>query len=108
MANHNLNTNSFGSVDWAKEYGLDNLRKIIDLRNTKGPKNRYKKARQFVDYYHDKRRSHGLAKRAIAVLERIGKPKPYYVADNVVYSLDFLDTIKNKKPVYYPMCQNNI
>jgi len=91
-----------GSIKWAFEFGKINATLIRSIR-TGG----YKKAREYFDFYNDKRAAHGAALRAVNIINKIGNPRPFYIDRDgdsaMICALCFLETIKNRAPRYLPM-----
>ena len=93
-----------GSIRWACDYGKRNAKLIQSIRSSG-----YKTAREYFNFYHDKRKAHGAALSALSAIKKIGNPRPFYIERNgdsgMIYALSFVETIEHKKPRYLPMRQ---
>lgn len=96
------NDPNFGSIKWACDYGKRNAALIRSIQ-TGG----YKKAREYFDFYSDKRTAHGAALRAVNIVNKIGNPQPFYIRRDgdtgMIWALSLIDTVNNKAPWYIPM-----
>tara|TARA_R100001079_G_C4444932_1_gene150664 strand:+ start:1547 stop:1987 length:441 start_codon:yes stop_codon:yes gene_type:complete len=93
---------NFGSIRWACDYGKQNAKLIRSIRA-----GGYKKAREYFNFYSDKRTAHGAALRALSLVKRIGNPRPFYIERNgdsgMIYALSLIETVEHKTPRYLPM-----
>ena len=96
------NDHYFGSIRWALDYGKQNATLIRSIRA-----GGYKKAREYFNFYSDKRTAHGAALRAIGIVKKIGNPQPFYIDrdgdSGMIYALSLLETVEHKEPRYLPM-----
>ena len=93
-----------GSIRWACGYGKRNAKLIKSIRASG-----YKKAREYFNFYRDKRKAHGAALRTLSTIKKIGNPRPFFIErrgdHGMIYALSFFETIKHKKLRYLPMRQ---
>lgn len=91
-----------GSIRWACDYGKRNATLIRSIRA-----GGYKKAREYFNFYSDKRTAHGASLRALSVIKTIGNPRSFFIERNgdsgTIYALSLIETVKHKTPRYLPM-----
>tara|TARA_Y100000996_G_C22510591_1_gene638204 strand:+ start:1023 stop:1370 length:348 start_codon:yes stop_codon:yes gene_type:complete len=88
----------FGSIGWAIRFGKASATLIRSIRA-----GGYKTAREYFDFYSDKRTQHGAAIRAVNNVSKVGNPKPYYIEGRKIMALNGRASLEKGKPVYMYM-----
>jgi len=92
-------------IAWAVDFGKRAF-DVIHLINDKG----YDEARTYFDFYSDKRKAHGSARRAVTnskkVLNQL-QNKGWYVGEDsgevIIYALEAIGSLERGRPFYLAM-----